>query len=126
MIYKNLGNNLKKARKNKNLTQKELANRLGLSVITIQNYENGRREPGLNVIYDIALQLDVTISELLGDENIENIEDTLSFTACFSVYLDEYIKINNIDKNLVSEDDYLETMDYCNSFLDTYFKKKKI
>lgn len=75
MIYKNLGNNIKKARKDKNLTQKELANRLGLSVVTIQNYENGRREPGLAVIYDIALKLDMTIAELLGyDNDLKNAE----------------------------------------------------
>lgn len=58
--------NLKSFRKKANLTQKELADKLNVSVNTIQNYENGRRTPKLEVLYEISKILGINISDLIN------------------------------------------------------------
>lgn len=63
----NVGENIKKYRKNSNLTQKQLAEKIGVTVVTIQNYENSRREPNLITLNKIADALGATINDLLND-----------------------------------------------------------
>ncbi|ADZ84328.1 helix-turn-helix domain-containing protein [Cellulosilyticum lentocellum] len=64
-----LGNNIKTARKKLKLTQKELAQQLGIAEITIRKYEKGEREPNLETIEKLAVTLKVTPYELLGNLN---------------------------------------------------------
>ncbi len=61
-----IGGNIKKFRINKGLTQKELANKLGVTVTTIQNYENNRRKPDFTVLDNIAEILGCKLFDLLG------------------------------------------------------------
>lgn len=56
--------NLKVLRKYSNLTQKELAERAGVSYSSIINYENRRREPPLSILKKIASALGTDV-ELL-------------------------------------------------------------
>ena len=65
----NIGNNIKKYRKIKGLTQIQLAEKIGVSTITIKNYENNRRQPSLETLNKIAEALNVSVSELISDEN---------------------------------------------------------
>ena len=69
-----LGNNIKRIRKNKGLTQKELAEKLKVNINTIQNYENGRREPKIEVIKNLGEILDVSLSEFFWDDDIKREE----------------------------------------------------
>lgn len=64
----NLGKRIKEFRKIRGLTQKQLAEKLGVTTITIQNYENNRREPNIETIGKIANVLNTTVSELFGFE----------------------------------------------------------
>lgn len=61
------GNRLKQARKEKHMTQKELAKRLGLEQSAISNYEKSFRTPPMQSILDIAEALKVSVSYLLGE-----------------------------------------------------------
>lgn len=61
------GNRLKQARKEKHMTQKELAKRLGLEQSAISNYEKSFRTPPMQSILDIAEALEVSVSYLLGE-----------------------------------------------------------
>lgn len=67
----NLGENIKKARNKKRLTQKQLALELNVTPITIQNYENNRRKPSIDTIGKIAEILDVDFFELINNIEIE-------------------------------------------------------
>ena len=60
------GKRLATLRKNKNLSQYELADRLKLSRGQIANYEQGQREPDFNTLQKLADFLDVSIDFLLG------------------------------------------------------------
>lgn len=70
VIHLSLGENLKKIRTSKNITQKELAEKLGVSVRTIQNYESGNREPSIDTLYKVAAALDVKALDFLPDEEM--------------------------------------------------------
>ena len=63
-FYKHLGNNIKKRRKELNLTQQELADRLGLSLNFIGKIEVAFSKPSLDTLIDIAEKLETTVSEL--------------------------------------------------------------
>ena len=61
-----LGRRLKELRKEKGLTQKELAEKLNLNSVTYLHYEKAQREPPLSVLADMAKFFDVSIDFLLG------------------------------------------------------------
>lgn len=60
-----LGGKIQKARKNKGLTQKELAREIGCAEITIRQYETGKREPKLEALGKIVKVLGVFDYELV-------------------------------------------------------------
>ena len=64
-------------RKAKNLTQAQLAEKLGVSNKTISKWENGKCMPDYSIIQFLCKELDVTISELI-DGKISN-NDSPSF-----------------------------------------------
>ena len=55
----NIGENIKRARKEQGLTQRELGEKIGKKYSTVQKYENGIIEPPISVIRDIAAALEV-------------------------------------------------------------------
>lgn len=63
-----IGENIKMLRKEKGLTQKELAKLSGLSEVSIINYEKGRRSPSAKILYQIANGLKVSIERLVGED----------------------------------------------------------
>lgn len=65
----NFSENLKKIRKEKGLSQKEVARRLGVSQPSYAQYERGVRSPKVETIERIADALEVPLTELLGDKN---------------------------------------------------------
>lgn len=75
---KQIGRNIQKLRKKRNLTQKQLADITGLATITIQQYERGVREPRFDNLARIAKAFNVspiilTIGEIeiLDNKEIE-------------------------------------------------------
>ncbi len=59
-----LGQNLKKIRTQKNITQVEIANILGVDRSFVSNIENGKNNPTLSTIANLAKALKVTVDEL--------------------------------------------------------------
>lgn len=62
---KQLGTNIQKLRKNRGLKQSELSEALGLKRTSITNIEKGTQKISLFDLYVIALQLNVTLEELM-------------------------------------------------------------
>lgn len=68
-----VGKHIKKIRKEKNLTQDELAERLHCTRQTISNYETGKSEPGIEILIELAEVLEVEINDLIyGPQKREN------------------------------------------------------
>ena len=77
-MYQNLlGERLRALRKRNDLTQEQLAERLGVSFQTISKWENGASAPDITMLPALAHFFGVTTDELLGvdilraDEKIE-------------------------------------------------------
>ena len=58
--------NLKEARIKKGLSQKEVADNIGVAKSTYSLYESGNREPNVQTIKKIADFLNISADELLG------------------------------------------------------------
>ena len=58
--------NLKLARDQKGLSQKDVSEKIGVAKSTYSLYESGKREPNVQTIKKIADVLDVSADELLG------------------------------------------------------------
>ena len=70
----NLSTKLKTLRQQHNLTQSELANKIGTSKSVICAYENGSRRPSFEVLVKLALLFNVTSDYLLGIEQKSSID----------------------------------------------------
>ncbi len=58
-------------RKQKNLTQEQLAEKLGVSNKTISKWETGKCMPDYSIVKSLCEELDVTIAELMDGEMSE-------------------------------------------------------
>ncbi|HPQ79257.1 MAG TPA: helix-turn-helix transcriptional regulator [Candidatus Dojkabacteria bacterium] len=67
MTSKVLGKRIKEGREKMNLTQRELALKVGLSDKSISLYEKGRAYPPIRNLISICKELGITISEILAD-----------------------------------------------------------
>lgn len=61
-----VGKNIRKLRFKYELTQEELANRLGVSRGALSNYEKEKREPDIDMLIKMADTFKVSIDELVG------------------------------------------------------------
>lgn len=61
-----IGSRIRKFRKARNLSQKELAQRIGVSNGRVSNWEQGLNRPDADMIVDICMALTVSPSELLN------------------------------------------------------------
>ena len=62
---------IKGFRKREGLTQKKLADLTGLSIATIQGYEQGKYRPKIEALQKIAIALQVHVSTLLAGTDID-------------------------------------------------------
>ena len=67
-----IGKFIQLLRKDKNLTQAELANRIGVSDRAISKWENGRGLPDYEYISDLCDELGITFNEFIAGEKIES------------------------------------------------------
>ena len=90
MNQEKIGKFIMSSRKNKKLTQAELAEKLGVSDKTIGNWENGRNMPDLSLFKPLCEELDISVNELLAGEKLkredlekkseENIINTINYS----------------------------------------------
>lgn len=71
MNQKKIGKYIVECRKKKNMTQQELAEKLGVSDRTIGNWENGRNMPDLSLFKPLSEILGISIAELLDGGKID-------------------------------------------------------
>ena len=69
-----LGSRIAGSLRNQNMTQKELAMRIGVTETVISRYISGDREPKPEVLANIATALQVTSDYLLGTEQEGDID----------------------------------------------------
>lgn len=88
MNQEKIGKFIASVRKEKNITQNELAEKLGVSDRTIGNWENGRNMPDVSLFKPLCENLDIALNDLLSGEKVSD--------NCYHERLEENI-INAID-----------------------------
>lgn len=78
-----LGERIQETRKKAGMKQSDLAEKLGVAVITIGQYERGKREPSLNQLLRISEELNVSLPYLVGvsDEKGRLFPEHLAFIS---------------------------------------------
>ena len=74
MNQQNIGAFIMKKRKERNLTQEQLAELLHVSNKTISKWETGKCMPDYSIIELLCNELDITVSELLGGKEVNTSE----------------------------------------------------
>lgn len=74
MNQEKIGKFIAECRKNKNMTQQDLAEKLGVSDRTIGNWENGRNMPDLSLFKPLCSELDISLNDLMSGEVVNNKE----------------------------------------------------
>lgn len=69
-----MGEKLKSLRTEKNLTQKQIADRIGLAISAVSSYESGSRYPSYETLIKYARMFHVSTDYLLGITNNRNID----------------------------------------------------
>ena len=72
----NMGEKLKSLRIEKNLTQKQVADRIGLAISAVSSYESGSRYPSYDVLVRLAHIFHVSTDYLLGMTDKRNVDVT--------------------------------------------------
>ena len=90
MNQEKIGKFIANCRKQKNMTQQELAEKLGVSDRTIGNWENGRNMPDLSLFKPLCNELNISLNDLMSGEKVkekeyqdkleENIINTINYT----------------------------------------------
>ncbi len=75
-----VGRRVRDLRRRLGLTQKELAERCGLSPVYVQFIESGKRHPSLKALSRIAEALGVELDDLFVDEDMSRVEVTEIFS----------------------------------------------
>lgn len=88
---------LKQHRKEKNLTQKEIAPLLGIKQNTYSDWETGKSEPNLENVVKLSKILGTTTDELLG-QTIYSKVDLLRFLDDFDVSDIKNFEKDDVDK----------------------------
>lgn len=63
---KRLGNNLKRVRESRSMSQSQLAEALWLDRSSVSGYESGKRVPDILILCRMAEILEVSLDELVG------------------------------------------------------------
>lgn len=90
MNQEKIGRFIANCRKQKNMTQQELAEKLGVSDRTIGNWENGRNMPDLSLFKPLCNEFNISLNDLMSGEKVkekeyqekleENIINTINYT----------------------------------------------
>lgn len=105
-----VGENIKKIRKEKKISQKQLGVLCGMSEAQIGQYENGYRSPKFETVLKIANALEVSINELL------DISETTKESNIQKITLN--VEIKNIDEETKKAEKLIELLKEAKSLAD--------
>ena len=77
-----IGENIKRLRKAKSVTQEQIAEVLGISVTAVSKWERNETYPDITLLFPLARYFEVTLDELMGydEERVQaEIAETLAY-----------------------------------------------
>ena len=104
-----IGKRINKLRKQKKITQLELANKLFITDKTVSSWESGRTEPSLDILINLSEILDCNVGYLIYGNNPKNdIETEIKIRITESEYK-ELIEFMNNNAIFLKENNQLDT-----------------
>ena len=104
-----VGERIKQLRKGMDLTQQQLADKVGVTYIQVGRYETGKSNPSADVLQKIAESLGTTTDFLMSGGNAEQLSDKELLQQFKEVEL-----LPNDDKHLIK------------TFIDAFLTKRKV
>ena len=92
MDTKKIGAFLKQCRKEKNLTQEQLAEKFGVSARTVSRRETGSNMPDLSILVELADYYDIEIKELLDGERSSTMNKEMKETLNKVADYEDWVK----------------------------------
>ena len=104
MNQENIGKFIAKLRKEKKLTQEQLAERLGVHNRSVSRWENGSSMPDYAVLPMIANELGVSVAELVEGKK----KETKSFLLNEAAYMESYRILIEVSQNEAEGEKYTD------------------
>lgn len=100
-MISNLGEKLKSARINRNLSRKQIAELVGVTASVIGHYETGERVPSVPILLKLATQYKVSVDYLLDYDATS--KDTLSLDGLTEQQIKVLKQTADCFRNLVND-----------------------
>lgn len=133
------GERLLKLREDRNETQLDLANAIGITRQSLSRYETNERTPNIDIIYSVAKHYNVSTDYLLGLSQVQSLDNDIQIACKVTGLSDESIKnLKLIESNnersmtnmIISSQFFLEFVDfitiYFNDLINKHFNKMQI
>lgn len=95
----NLSENLKKIRKDNNLSQEDLAEKLGVSRQSVSKWESGAAYPEMDKVLELCKLFNLNIDELLN-QDIKEVEQNRQSKSTINKYIDSFLSYISKSVNL--------------------------
>ena len=100
MNQEKIGIFLKDLRKEKEMTQEQLAEKMNVNSRTISRWENAKTMPDFDILIELAKLYDVSIEEILNGERTATIMEKQTEETLYNCELPEILQLK--DKNSLS------------------------
>ncbi len=96
MDQERIGKLIKELRKNNNLTQKELADSLGVTYQAVSKWENGKNIPDIAILKELSSKYNIDINDFLeGNNKVQKNNKLAIYLALFiAIFMGIFIIIN--------------------------------
>ena len=103
MNQQKIGGFLKELRKEKGITQEQVAEHFGVAGRTVSRWETGSNMPDLSLLIDIATFYDVEVSEIIdGERKSEKMSNEMKETLEKVVDYNEALKLKSMQMGVIT------------------------
>lgn len=106
MNQENIGKFIAALRKEKKLTQEQLAEKLGVNNRTVSRWENGHCLPDLSLLEELSKEFDVSVSEILNAKKMTR-EELIELRDSINLLIDSdgksKVKADELNKTFIPE-----------------------
>ena len=96
MNQEKIGKFIAKCRKDRNITQEQLAEKLGVTNKSVSRWENGVNMPDYSILKELCNILDIDVNEFLSGEKLRKNEIQSPSIENLDLILKEYYKMKKI------------------------------